>query len=480
MVASSLHQVPASHIHVAGEHCPWCDQPIPHEKFEEITSRISTRERERFADMTRELKEQHARDKAQAEQKAKADLEAAQKARVTEIEQIKVSASQKEAAARQEERAAVEARMQAQIAEMQKTAAANQTTWQEKLQTSEREKRRAEESGAEFKTQLEELRTEKATEIEKLNAQAAANEVAARADERSKTLATARAELADARQARMTAETELHGLKLAQEAMLNERLHEQREALEKDKLSALNAKDAKHFEDTQKWTGKVAELQRALEKKTADERGEGAEIDLLNELKLAFPTDRIEQITKREGGADVRHVVMYNGKECDLILYDSKDRNRWLDEYTDKLARDQRAAKAEYAILSTRSFPARAKGKQLYIDGSVILANPARVVAPVQIIRRHIVHVHKLRLSGAERAKKTAALYEFITSKRCAQLFDAIDAHAQDLLAMQEKEIKTHQNNWKHQGQLLRSIQKVRADLEFEIEQIIGTADENR
>jgi hypothetical protein len=363
---------------------------------------------------------------------------------------------------------------------MQKTYVTNQAAWQEKLSAAEREKKRAEENGTEFKTQLEELRTEKENEIGKLKAQATANESAARADERNKTMATAQADLAEARQGKAAAETELQGLKEAQETALNERLHEQREALEKDKLNALNAKDAKHFEETQKLTGKVGELQRALEKKTADERGEGAEIDLLDILKTEFPHDRIEQITKREGGADIRHVVMHNGKECGLIVYDSKDRNGWRDEYADKLGRDQRAAKAEYAILSTRSFPARAKNKQLHIDDSVILANPARVIALVQIIRQHVLHVHTLRLSGTERAKKTAALYEFITSKRCAQLLDAIDTHAQDLLTLQQKEIKAHESNWKQQGLLYRSIQKVRADIGFEIEQIIGTAEENR
>ena len=324
------------------------------------------------------------------------------------------------------------------------------------------------------------MRAEKITEIEKIKAEAAARETAARADEREKVLASAEARIAEAQEARKAAEAQAQALKESQEAALNARLHEQREALEKDKTNALNAKDAKHFEETQKLTGKLAELQRQLEKKTADERGEGAEIDLWQRLKEEFPADRIERITKREGGADIRHTVMHNGKECGLVVYDSKDRNAWRDEYVDKLARDQRAAKAEYAILSTRTFPARAKTNQLlHIDDGVIIASPARVLALVQIIRKHIVHAHALRLSATERAKKTAALYDFITSKRCAQLLDAIDTHAQDLLALQQKEIKAHESVWKQQGTFYRSIQKVRADIGLEIDRIIGTAEDS-
>jgi hypothetical protein len=88
-----------------------------------------------------------------------------------------------------------------------------------------------------------------------------------------------------------------------------------------------------------------------------------------------------------------------------------------------------------------------------------------------------MVHVHSLRLSNTERVKKTAALYEFITSKRCAQLLDAIDTHAQDLLALQQKEMKAHESCWKEQGKLVRSIQRARSDLGLEIECIIGTAE---
>lgn len=70
------------------------------------------------------------------------------------------------------------------------------------------------------------------------------------------------------------------------------------------------------------------------------------------------------------------------------------------------------------------------------------------------------------------------ALFVFLPPRRCSGY--RCSATAQDLLTLQQKEIKAHENNWKQQGQLYRSIQKVRADLGFEIEQIIGTADENQ
>ena len=200
-------------------------------------------------------------------------------------------------------------------------------------------------------------------------------------------------------------------------------------------------------------------------------------MDLLEALREEFSEDRIEQLTKREGGADIKHHIRIGGKEVGIIVYNSKNRNAWRDEFLDKLARDQRAAKAEYAILSTRKFPAGAGNQQLYVEDSVIMANAARVISLIHIIRKHVLHVNTLRLSATERAKKTAALYDFITSPRCTQLLDAIDKHAQDLLDMQQKEIKAHQASWNQQGILLRSIQKVRGDIGREIDQIIGVVE---
>jgi hypothetical protein len=231
--------------------------------------------------------------------------------------------------------------------------------------------------------------------------------------------------------------------------------------------------NAKPFNEIQKLTEQLEKVTRQLEKKPAEERGEGAEVNLFEALREEFPDDRIERIGKGAPGADIRHVVIHNGKECGTILYDSKNRSAWRNDFVDKLARDQRADKAEHAILSTLTFPAKAR--QLHIEDGIVIANPARVLAIVQLLRKHIVHAHTLRLSNTDRAKKTAALYEFITSERCTQLLGAIDTHAGDLLQLQEKEMRAHEATWRKQGTLYRAIQKSRADLCSEIDAIIGS-----
>ena len=158
---------------------------------------------------------------------------------------------------------------------------------------------------------------------------------------------------------------------------------------------------------------------------------------------------------------------------CGTIVYDAKNRNAWRNEYVTKLRDDQIADKAEHAILAALKFPS--DQPQLCIQDGVIVANPARVVALVQMLRRHMVQVHTLRLSNTEREQKTADLYEFIRSDRCTQLFERIDWHAESLRKLQEQEKKAHDATWNRQSTLYHGIQKTRRELTSEIDRIIGT-----
>jgi hypothetical protein len=255
---------------------------------------------------------------------------------------------------------------------------------------------------------------------------------------------------------------------------LEAKLSIQREALERANEETMNIEKAKSFEESQRLSNKVNELQRALDKKTNEELGEGAEVNIFEALKKEFPDDKITRIAKGAPGADVRHVVVLHGKECGTILYDSKNHIQFRYEHVTKLKADQLAARAEHAILSTHKFPQGTR--QLHVRDGVLLANPARVVSVATIVRQHLMQLHTLRLSDIERESKTAALYEFITSERCLLLFERIDERAGELLEQQTKEIRWHENNWRRQGEAIRSIQKAKGDLANQISTIIGTS----
>jgi hypothetical protein len=108
------------------------------------------------------------------------------------------------------------------------------------------------------------------------------------------------------------------------------------------------------------------------------------------------------------------------------------------------------------------------------VQDGVIIASPARVVAVVEIVRQHMIATRTLQLSNEARTHKTAQLYSLITSQRCTDLFARFDTIADDLLEMQVKERKSHDDLWKKQGTLFRSVKRVAAEISAEIDGIIG------
>jgi len=329
---------------------------------------------------------------------------------------------------------------------------------------------------------IEKARQDSAAQVKKVIDEAASKEAGARAAGKAAAEAALQERLAETERSKLGAETaakaahaELAALKADRDKTIGERVQEAREALEKDKADALNAEKARSSEETQKLTSKLEALTRQLEKKTTEELGEGAEVKLFDALRTEFDCDRIERVGKGVSGADIIQTIIHNGRECGKIIYDSKNSTAWRDDYVSKLVQDQTAAKADYAVLSTFRFPAGAK--QVEVRESVVIVNPARAVAIAQIIRRQLVQVHALRLSKSERAKKMAALFDYIISPRCTHLLERIESHADAVLKLQEKEVKAHEAHWKQEGTLLRSIQKVKAELANEIDGIIGTGE---
>lgn len=509
------------HLHLADEVCPTCDQPIPHDHYEEIKEKIDLRQREHSAEITARLQEQHARDKSQAlelvRQESEAriaaareeerrtveaaanervafaeragkealaglqakldDAQAAKAGAEAKIEKFKEEMAEKEKTIRAEAISAAEAAMLGKLDESERRRKDTEAALNLKIEAITEGMVAAEAAKTTLQGKLDQQQLDHVAAIEKVRSDAAARETEIRQQADTAAAASLSEKLAGLEEAKAEAEAKANSAVQQIRTLQHDhetQLHETREVLAKAKDEAVNAEKAAAFEKELKATAKIEELKRVIEKKTADELGEGAEVHLYEDLKREFDGDKIEEVNRGQPGADILHTVMHNGKECGKIIYDSKNHTHWRNNFVAKLASDQMAAKADHAILSTRVFPA--KVRHLEVRDGVILANPARVVAIVQIIRQHLIQTHKLRLSTEERTQKTAALYDFITSERCAGILARIDTHTDDLLDLQVKEKKAHDATWKRQGELIRAVQRVRGELTGEIDAIVGSS----
>jgi hypothetical protein len=400
------------------------------------------------------------------------------------LEAVKAQAKERELQIHTEAERVAEAAAAERIKQIEASHHESEAALGARITVAEASRIAAEENQSVLASRLAELQHTKDIEVDKVRQEAAAELALVRqaanqeAEVRFRAMLAAREDqLVQANAKVSESESKLAELSDRHASALEANLNAQREVLEKAKEEAVNAEKAKAFEENQKLSTKVSDLQRAFDNKTAEELGEGAEVDLYEDLRKEFPSDDIQRVPKGTSGADIIHVVLHTGKTCGTIIYDSKNHNQFRWEHVSKLRSDQLGAKADHAILSTRKFPQGTR--QLHLHDGVLIANPARVVVIATMIRLHLMQLHAQRVSGIEREAKTAALYDFIVSERCASLLTRIDERADDLLEQQNKEIKWHESNWKKQGEAIRAIQKAKADVENQIHLIIGTSAED-
>lgn len=250
---------------------------------------------------------------------------------------------------------------------------------------------------------------------------------------------------------------------------------EQRRILEKHNDGELLKQQAVFNREREAYQKTVRDMERRLERKNPNELGDGAEIDLYEALREAFPDDSIKRIQKGKAGVDILHEVRQRNQCCGRIVYDSKNHQSWRTEFVTKLRHDQKEAEAEYALLSTSQFPKGEKG--ICVQGGVIIISPANVVQVVGVLRSSMIKVHQLGLSGKEREGKIGQLYTFITSQKFTQRLAIATQVTSQMEELDVQEKKSHDNVWKQRGLLNRRLAGVVAEIDTEISAILEGVD---
>lgn len=216
----------------------------------------------------------------------------------------------------------------------------------------------------------------------------------------------------------------------------------------------------------------LEDMKRKLQRKTAHDIGEPAEVDLHAALVAACPEDRVSRVGKGVRGPDIVVEVVYRGTVAGKIILDSKDHSRWSNRFTQKLRDDQIAANADFAILSSNVFPA---GKQhIHVQDNVIIASPARVPVLVELLRRLVIQNHVLKLSIEARNEKADAVFDFITSAACSDLFERVAKLTNEMEAIDRAETVAHEKVWSKRADLNRAIRSAYEEFAGTVQRIIG------
>jgi hypothetical protein len=140
---------------------------------------------------------------------------------------------------------------------------------------------------------------------------------------------------------------------------LDEERQKIREAASKQAQEQSELKIAERDHKIEAMGRQLQQMQRRLEQGSQQTQGEVQEIALEQLLTAEFPNDVIEPVAKGTPGADVlQHVFDGNGRECGVILWESKRTKRWNDQWIGTAIEDQQQAKAGCACIVTATMPA--------------------------------------------------------------------------------------------------------------------------
>jgi hypothetical protein len=217
----------------------------------------------------------------------------------------------------------------------------------------------------------------------------------------------------------------------------------------------------------------IEELKRKAEQGSQQLQGEVQELDLESLVRAAFPMDSVEPVPKGEHGGDIVHSVKGPiGQHCGKMLWESKRTKNWSDGWLAKLREDQRAAKAEIALIISQVLPKDVDSFGL-IEG-VWVTSP-RCAIPVAIMLRHsLIELANARQAGEGQQSKMELIYQYLTGPRFRQRIEAIVEKFSDMHEDLEKERKTMTRLWAKREEQIRGVVESTAGMYGDMQGIAG------
>jgi hypothetical protein len=217
----------------------------------------------------------------------------------------------------------------------------------------------------------------------------------------------------------------------------------------------------------------IEELRRKAEQGSQQLQGEAQELELESLLRIKFARDTIDPVPKGEFGGDVLHrVIGPLGQLCGTILWESKRTKNWSDGWLPKLRDDQRAAKAEIALLVTQVLP---KGVEAFdfIDG--VWVTESRCAIPVAIaLRQSLVELATARQAGDGQKTKMELVYQYLTGPRFRHRVEAIVEKFEDMQTDLDKERKTMTRLWAKREEQIKGVIETTVGMYGDLQGIAG------
>ena len=218
------------------------------------------------------------------------------------------------------------------------------------------------------------------------------------------------------------------------------------------------------------------EAQLKAQQSSQQLQGEVLELDLENTLKTAFPLDLIEPVEKGIRGADIKQTVRSpGGRDCGVILWESKRTKTWAEEWLTKLKQDMRATAANVSVIVSIALPKECLNGLGTKDG-VWVVSFAHVIPLAILIRDKLIEVARQKVISAHTDQKSTLLYEFVTSHEFRQQLEAMVEVYREMSIQIAHERAAYEKIWKTREAQAQRLLNSTANVCGKIQGLIGSS----
>ena len=217
----------------------------------------------------------------------------------------------------------------------------------------------------------------------------------------------------------------------------------------------------------------IEELKRRAEQGSQQLQGEVQELELENLLRTKFPGDSIQPVPKGEFGGDVIHRVNGAvGQSCGFILWECKRTKNWSDGWLAKLREDQRAAKAEIAVIVSQALPKEVETFEL-LEG-VWVTHPRAALPVAMVLRQSLLEIAAVRQSSEGQQTKMEMVYQYLTGPRFRQRVQAIVEAFSCMREDLDREKKTITRQWAKRDEQIDRVMQATVGMYGDLQGIAG------
>jgi len=248
-----------------------------------------------------------------------------------------------------------------------------------------------------------------------------------------------------------------------------------RNEVNKKFLEEHRMKDAEKDKQINDMVRRIEDLKRRAEQGSQQAQGEVQEMELEKEIAQLFPVDNIEPVPKGMKGADVIQEVLTNsGSCCGKIIWESKRTKNWNDDWISKLKADQRAIKADIAVIVTQVLPKEINNFS-FING-VWVTNYASLQGLALALRQKLNELAFTKAMAISKDKKADILFHYLTGPEFRQRVEAIIEAFSDMKIELDKEKRLYERSWAKREKQLQSVLLNTSGMYGDLQGMIGSS----